>query len=85
MMKQLGSIIVELHMSRKELPRDVEKVMTYNESIPNGILVDTTLGGNCSTCGPVASSGLIAMEYGGIPTLGIRYTVLNVKLQTALT
>lgn len=81
-MKYLGSIIVDLHIARKDLPRDVEKAMTYHESIPNEILEDTTLGGNISTCGPVSCSGIIVMAYGGQETLGLRFTIENVKIQT---
>jgi hypothetical protein len=82
-MLYLGSIIVDLHVARKDLPRDAEKAMTYHESIPNDILEDTTLGGTISTCGPVSCSGLIAMSYGGQDTLGLRFTVQNVKIQAA--
>lgn len=85
MMKYLGSIIVDLHLARKDLPRDVERVMTYHESIPNDILEDTTLGGHAQTSGPVSCSGLIAMEYGGVQTIGLRYTIQNVKIQQAFT
>lgn len=83
MLKYLGSIIVDLHVARKDLPRDAERAMTYHESIPSDILKDTTLGGNISTCGPVSCSGLIAMNYGGQDTLGLRFTVQNVKIQAA--
>jgi hypothetical protein len=84
MLKYLGDIVVELHLARKDLPRDVAKVATYERSIPNDILEDTTLGGHCSTCGPVTSSGLIAMEW-DVPTIGIRYVIKNVKIQAAFT
>ena len=80
LMKYLGSIIVDLHVARKDLPRDAEKAMTYHESIPNCILTDSTLGGTVSTCGPVSCSGLIAMSYGGQDTLGLRFTIENVKI-----
>ena len=79
-LKYLGSIIVDLHLARKDLPRDVAKVMTYHTSIPNAILNDITLGGNLDMCGPVACSGLIVMQYGDQETLGLRYTIQNVKI-----
>lgn len=85
LMKYLGSIVVDLHLARKDLPRDVERVMTYHESIPNDILEDTTLGGHCTGSGPLSCSGLIAMSYGGIETIGLRYTLQNVKIQAAFT
>jgi hypothetical protein len=84
MMKFLGSIIVDLHISLKDLPRDVEKAMPYHDSIPNAILNDTTLSGTISTCGPVRTSGLIYMKYGEQDTIGIRFTIDNVKIQSIL-
>lgn len=83
MMKYLGSIIVDLHVARKDLPRDAEKAMGYHDTIPNAILKDTTIGGTISTCGPVHVSGLIALKFGELDTLGIRFTVENVKIQAA--
>lgn len=80
LMKYLGSIIVDLHVARKNLALDVERAMTYHEQIPNDILEDTTLGGNADTCGPVVCSGIIAMTYGGTETLGLRFTIQNVKI-----
>ena len=85
MLKYLGSIIVDLHVARKDLPRDARSAMAYHETIPNDILEDTTLGGTVSTCGPVSCSGLIAMNYGGQDTLGLRFTIENVKIQAAFT
>ena len=84
-LKYLGSIIVDLHVARKDLPRDAEKAMTYHTSIPNDILEDKTLGGTADTCGPVSCSGLIAMSYGGQETLGLRFTIENVKILAAFT
>ncbi len=87
MLKYFGSIIIDLHVARKHLPRDVERAMAYHESIPNDILEDTTLGGTVQTCGPVVCSGLIEMWYGNpdLKTIGLRFTVQNVKIQTAFT
>jgi hypothetical protein len=85
MMKYLGSIIVDLHLARKDLPRDIEKAMTYHDAIPNAILSDTTLGGTVSTMGAVSSSGLIFLKYAETDTIGIRFTLENVKIQADLT
>ena len=82
-MKYLGSIIVDLHVARKDLPRDAAKAMGYHESIPNAILKDTTLGAKVDTCGPVSCSGLIFMNYGEVETLGLRFTITNVKIKAA--
>ena len=84
MMKYLGSIVIDLHLARKDLPRDVEKAMAYHDSIPDAILGDTTLGGTISTCGEVRTSGLIFLKYAETDTIGIRFTIENVKIQANL-
>lgn len=81
MMKYLGTIIIDLHIARKDLPRDTAKAMVYHDLIPNEILSDTTIGTTVSTCGPVRTSGLIFMKYAEVDTLGIRFTIDNVKIQ----
>jgi hypothetical protein len=75
MMKYVGTIIIDLHLARKDLPRDTAKTMAYHDLIPNEILGDTTIGGTISTCGPVHVSGLIAMKLGELDTLGLRFTL----------
>lgn len=84
MMTYVGSIIVDLHIARKDLPRDTAKSMVYHDSIPDAILGDTTIGGTVSTCGPVATSGIIFMKYAEQDTIGIRFTIQNVKIHANL-
>ena len=84
-MKYLGSIIVDLHVARKDLPRDAEKAMAFHDLIPNDILEDVTLGSTVQSCGPVTCSGLIVMSYGDQETLGLRFTIENVKILAAFT
>lgn len=87
-MTALYSVIVELHTPRKVLPKSIKKVIAYFDSIPNALyddLYDTKLGGTASTFGDIVSTGLISMNYAGIDTIGFRYTINGVKIQTAVT
>lgn len=81
-MKTLTNIDIELHISRKNLPTDVKRAMQFADTIPAALLADTTLGGTCSTFELVLSTGLIPMTYAGTETIGIRFTLQNVKLLT---
>jgi hypothetical protein len=82
-MKGLHNIILEIHVARKDLPRDTEKVMDYADSIPLAIMHDPTLGATVSTIGPITYT-FGGMQYGDQLTLGFRFTISNVKLMTTI-
>lgn len=84
--KALYSIVVELHIARKNLPRDAEAAMRYVESIPNALMSNDD-GDTLSTTAfsGLDFSGLIALGYTDADTIGYRWTMQNVKLQTTLT
>lgn len=81
--KGLHNIIVELHVQRKDLARDVTAAMAYSDSIPNALMLDTTLGGNASTFGRITYV-FGPLGYGGIDTIGFRFTIEAVKIISAL-
>lgn len=86
-MTALYSVIIEIHTPRASLPSAVSKVMGFFDDIPNALfdeLFDTKFTSTCSTIGNIESTGVISMEYAGIQTVGIRYTVQGVKLQTTV-
>lgn len=80
-MTGLHNIVVELHIARKDLPRDVTKAMTYAKSVPNAIgkawLVSVTLSA-LEAIGPIEYE-FTEMEWGGVITLGFRWTLTAVK------
>jgi hypothetical protein len=82
-MKGLHNIILEIHVARKDLPRDTEKVMDYADSIPLAIMHDPTLSATVSTIGRISYT-FGGMQYGDQLTLGFRFTLENVKLQTTI-
>jgi len=87
MMTALYSVIVELHSPRQNLPAAIKRVMPYFSAIPNALyddLFDGLLNNTVSTIGDITSSGLISMQYAGIDTVGFRYTVNNIKIQSTV-
>lgn len=76
-MKFLESIVVELHVARKHLPRDYDQAVYYVYEIPNAVF--SALIAQVVAFSNITSSGLIPMDYAGQPTLGFRWTVNNVK------
>jgi hypothetical protein len=83
-MKTLATIEVEIHFSRQDLSAAIKRAMQYADSIPAALLADTTLGGTCSTFELIESSGIIPLNYNGVDTIGIRYSLRNVKLLTTI-
>jgi hypothetical protein len=87
----IGDVIVELHMARKDLPRDVAKAAYYSDKVPNAILKEFTsdlLGGTTEAITSIKSSGIVFMQYntaqGAGEHLGIIYSV-NIKLISSIT
>jgi len=80
----LHNIVVEIHISRKDLPIDLEQVMSFSDSIPNSIMSDPTLGGTCSTFTELSYS-IVPMNWGNVQTLGFRFIIRNVKHQSTIT
>lgn len=81
--KALHTVNLEIHWARKDLYRDIERAVEFAESIPNDLLADPTLGGNCETVTDISYT-FGAMVYGGVDTIGYRYSI-TYKDQTAIT
>ena len=82
-MKGLHSITIELHVARKDLPRDYSKVMDIIDQIPQQML--SALKNARFTA--LDTFGLIeyefgALSWGGVDTLGVTYRMLDTKVQT---
>jgi hypothetical protein len=80
--KMIYNITVELHISRQNLPTDVERLMAFAESVPNAIF--KALRDN-----QIAASGITGafagMQWGDTQTIGYRWTIQNVKILTTIT
>ena len=82
-MKFLHNIVIEIHVARKDLPRDVDTLYPYAESVPNKIFTDVTFGGAIQTFGALSYTfGVLNWGDGdtAIQTIGFRWTMEDVKI-----
>lgn len=85
-MTGLHTIVLELHVARKDLARDVATAMGYAKSIPNAIysaLKDGSLTA-ISTLGDIRYE-FVPMTWAGQDTIGFRFYIEEVKTQDAIT
>jgi hypothetical protein len=80
----LSSIVVELHVARKDMPRDIAAAMPYGDSIPNKLMLDPTVSGKADTFGGIEWT-FGELNWGAQQTLGFRFTMLNVKRRNNVT
>lgn len=86
-MTAMYNVIIELHTPRNILQHAHKRLMPFYDDIPIKLfndLLDTKLNNTVSTFGNVTSTGLVSMSYAGIDTIGFRYTVRDIKLQTVI-
>lgn len=81
--KFLGSIIIEIHVARKHLPTDIQSVIGFGDSIPAALLADPTLGGVINTFSDIDQE-FVELNWGDTQTLGYRFTMNGVKIETNL-
>ena len=77
----LHDIVVEIHVARKDLPRDIKAVIGYVETIPAEIWGNLGNYTNIQTIGNI-SYEFTTFEYAGIETIGWRFTLEGVKFQS---
>lgn len=79
----LGDIVLEVHVARRDLPRDVDTLRRYIEDVPEQLAADVTLNSTVATIvGDVTFEGLVASGYAGVDTLAYRWRI-EVKVQAA--
>lgn len=86
-MTALYNVVIEIHTPRNTLPQAHKRIVALYDDIPIALfddLFDTKLDSTVSTFGNITSTGLIAMNYAGIDTVGFRYTVRDIKIQTVV-
>jgi len=86
LMRAIHSINIELHVARKDLPRDYTKVMDLIDTIPIELykLLRTSGYTYLATFGPISYT-FGPLSWGGVDTLGVTYTMTEVKIQTDIT
>lgn len=76
----LCSLVVELHVTRRDLPTAVQQALTFADTVPDALMADPTLAASVSTYGPIEwTFGPLA--WGDVPTIGWRYTLTEVKIR----
>ena len=86
--KGLHSITLELHVARKDLPKDVEKSMGFSDSIPNLLmskLINDNKWNNTIDTFDQISYTFGPLGWGNEPTLGFRFKIENIKMQSTIT
>jgi hypothetical protein len=68
------TIILEIHVSRKDLPRDIQKAMAYSESVSNALIGDITLNGTVDTITTI-SYIFGPLGWNEAPSIGWRYEI----------
>ena len=78
---ELDSIAVELHVARKDLPRDVQGALPFVDSIPDALMSDmiSTQWANTIDTFESISWTFGPLGWGGMDTLGFRFTISGVK------
>lgn len=86
LMKGLHSVNIELHVARKDLPRDFKVVMDLIDEIPYELMKLLKDGGytNLSTIGDVEYT-FGPLSWAGVDTLGVTYTITGVKVEREIT
>lgn len=89
-MRGLHSITIELHIGRKDLPRDIQSAMPYVQSIPNKLLkaIATTAGDRFGST--IDTFSRITYEFGPLDwgatqTIGWRFHIEGVKIKNDIT
>ena len=75
--------VIELHIARKDLPIDVEWALTFIESIPAALKTAEKAGnlGNITGFGALEYT-FGPMSWGGVDTLGVRWTLSDIVIHT---
>ena len=81
----LHGIVIELHIARKDLPRDFDDVMDLFDELPNELFKSL----KDAEFSAIMTFGNIEYEFGplmyaDVETIGVTYTMTEVKVMTTL-
>jgi hypothetical protein len=87
--KGLHNIVIELHVARSDLARDVRQINPFCDSIPNllfsKLINDNKWNGKISTFRSITYRYMTWDWGNNLMTIGIEFTVNEVKMQNAIT
>lgn len=83
--KFLHNIIIEIHLARKMLDQTVEDAVVYVDDVPEELFGAIFSGAytTIQTHGDITYE-FVPMEWAGVETLGIRFTIENLKIRKAI-
>lgn len=85
----LGNIILEIHVTRTDLPNAIMESIGFGDTIPNALFAFTKtagslpLNGTCDTFENITQT-FGELNWGDTQTLGYRFTITNIKARTNL-
>lgn len=83
--KDITTLFLDFHVSRSNLPADMQAVLGFFEKFPDYLIRDPRLGDTVNTIvfdAPGISFQFGEMSYGDIKTVGLRFSI-PVKMQRA--
>lgn len=80
--RQLFSVTCDVHVFRKDLPRDVHLLMDNLDDIRDALTSDATLSNTVSTFGRLEISAPIPSDYNGMQTLVMRFILRDIKINS---
>lgn len=81
--KELHNVAIEVHLARKDLPRDYDNAMSYYDNIVNEIVEDPTFGGYAETFDEVTYE-FGELGYGNTQTIGWKFIIQNIKIEETI-
>lgn len=80
----LGNVVLELHVSRVDLPVAVQNSIGFGDTIPNKLMANPTLNDTADVFENVTQT-FGELNWGDTQTLGYRFTITNIKARTNIT
>jgi hypothetical protein len=71
--KDFHDLVLQIHGTRKDLPRDYAAVIGYIEDVGHALRDDPTLGDNVETIVGEITYSFGVMQWGGVETLGPQF------------
>jgi hypothetical protein len=86
----LGNVVLEVHVSRVDLPTAVQNSIGFGDTIPNALMAFTATAGALCLNGTADTFENITQTFGELnwgdtQTLGYRFVITNIKARSNLT
>jgi hypothetical protein len=82
--KMLANVVLEVHVSRIDLPSAVENSIGFGDTVPNALMNNVTLNGTADTFESILQTFGV-LNWGDTQTLGWRFILTNIKARYNIT